>query len=124
MEAPRREMFLKYLQVDVACPWCTSDKIVAVTNLEGDTNIAWRTIVCETCRAEWQDEYRLDDISWLVDDERVYASEDLGVRSAVDTIDEVNGLLKDILKEFGKLDQAQLSMSRIQEMHDILERRT
>ena len=76
MKAPKKERVEEYLSCDSFCPWCGSENIRVVSQMEVDVTIAWRSVKCDDCGREWQDEYSLIGISWLVESgDRVHSDE-------------------------------------------------
>lgn len=50
----------KYVEeMGCICPQCGSTDIQSLNNLEASDGVAWQTINCTDCGAEWRDVYEL-----------------------------------------------------------------
>lgn len=80
MQAPAKDKVKEYLECNSFCPWCGEDDIVVDSQFDSETTIAWRTVECRKCGAEWYGEFRLAAISWMADDgfNREYSDEPEG----------------------------------------------
>ena len=56
-----KEKKKEYLQNPNKCPYCGSNDISS-GHLEADYNMAWSTVICDSCGKEWRDLYTLTDI--------------------------------------------------------------
>lgn len=49
----------------VYCPFCESDQIFVITELEGNGQDAWQDVKCAKCGRKWTDIYKIVDIKEL-----------------------------------------------------------
>ena len=74
MKTPEKKIVDEYLRCDVFCPWCGGNDVVG-ESLETDVAVSWQEVSCNHCNAEWQNEYRLQAISWIQNGERIWSDE-------------------------------------------------